>query len=828
MKRPLLGVALLYVAGILIGDQFSVSPFVLLGIAVPLAALATFWGSVRRWLLLTLILLVGSTNLRLQTAIVSPCDLRRLAGEAPVIATVRGTVLETPTIRSYQQRDQLSWSAQTRLEVAGWQCGTNSWVPATGRIVVTTPVLLTNVFAGQVVEVTGVVALPSLAAAEGTFDHRSFLRQQGIYYQLKALAESDWTILSSPSKRPLPDRFRDWARGALSRGLPIEDESVRLEWALTLGWKPALTEEVSEPFIQAATYHIFAVDGLRMAIIFGIFFGLFRAFGIPRQLGGLVLLPLLWFYVALTGWPASAIRACVMLTIVILGWVLKRPSDVFNSLLTAALLILLSEPRQLFQAGFQLSFFVVLCLILIVPPFHQLFQRLTAPDPWLPEALRRHWPRYVQVPARYSLDVLLTSFAAWIGSIPLVAYYFHIVTPVSTPANLVAVPLCGLVLLSNIAALLLTGWFPAAGELFNHAGWFLMECIRVSSSWFAHWPKAYVYTTAPSLFTCLLYYGVMLSAVSGWLFRPARRAWKFAGLAAALLLWGWQCWQAASLTRITVLAVNGGTAIFCDAPGSARDILIDAGTTNAVHFTLKPFLRAQGVNRLPTLLLTHGDLHHVGGAQMLADCFCVKSVCASPARFRSVTYRRTIEHFKQGAVQLGFVSRETTVAGWTVLHPAANDRYARADDAAVVLRREFQGTRVLLLSDLGRPGQDALLARTADLRADVVIAGLPSTGEPLCDALLDAIQPRLVIVADSEFPVTEQASPKLRERLARRHVPILYTRFSGTTTLELGSGWEARTMKGERITSRGEGQDRGPTVLPPQSGVSSGEDAGEE
>jgi len=55
------------------------------------------------------------------------------------------------------------------------------------------------------------------------------------------------------TKPPLADRFRDWARRALALGMPVEDESLRLEWALTLGWKTALTEEVSEPFVQAAT-----------------------------------------------------------------------------------------------------------------------------------------------------------------------------------------------------------------------------------------------------------------------------------------------------------------------------------------------------------------------------------------------------------------------------------------------------------------------------------------------------------------------------------------------------------------------------------------------
>src|SRR5271170_7983371 len=61
-----------------------------------------------------------------------------------------------------------------------------------------------------------------------------------------------------------------------------------------------------------------------------------------------------------------------MILVVFGGWVLKRPSDLHNSLFAAAIIILVWEPRQLFQAGFQLSFFVVLCIILILPFFDQL------------------------------------------------------------------------------------------------------------------------------------------------------------------------------------------------------------------------------------------------------------------------------------------------------------------------------------------------------------------------------------------------------------------------------------------------------------------------
>jgi beta-lactamase superfamily II metal-dependent hydrolase len=134
------------------------------------------------------------------------------------------------------------------------------------------------------------------------------------------------------------------------------------------------------------------------------------------------------------------------------------------------------------------------------------------------------------------------------------------------------------------------------------------------------------------------------------------------------------------------------------------------------------------------------------------------------------------------------------------LHPGTDDNFAKADDNALVLLGNFHGTKVLLLSDLGRAGQSALLERTNDLRADIVVAGLPTEGEPLCDALIDAVQPRVIVIADSEFPATRRANRALRERLEQKKTPVIYTRSAGAVTiLARTRGWELQTMDGQKF-----------------------------
>ena len=84
------------------------------------------------------------------------------------------------------------------------------------------------------------------------------------------------------------------------------------------------------------------------------------------------------------------------------------------------------------------------------------------------------------------------------------------------------------------------------------------------------------------------------------------------------------------------------------------------------------------------------------------------------------------------------------------------------------------------------------------MRAEIVIAGMPGEGEPVCDALIEAAQPKVIIIADSEFPATRRAGPALRERLARKNIPVIYTRSSGAVKLVADPhGWSLRAMDGQ-------------------------------
>ena len=804
MKRPLVSVVSGYVIGLLLAEFFQPPLGALFGSAFAVLILACIFEKLRPWLIWSLIVLAGWTNLVSRTAIVSPADLRTLLGNDTAIVTVRGTLLETPHAKIVERDDQETEHSLAQVKVAELRREEN-WQPAAGEIIVSTPgTLPANFFAGQPVEVTGVIARSPSPLAEALFDYRNYLETRGIYYQLKAGSTNDWQLrapaLTNP---PLADRFLSWSEKTLALGLPVEDEPLRLLWAMTLGWRTAFTGDISEPFLRAGTMHLFAIDGLRIALISGMLVTLLRVLQVSRGWCGLIAIPVIWFYTAATGWESSAIRASVMMTIVLGGWALKRPGDTVNSLAAAAFVILLWEPRQLFEASFQLSFFVVLIIALMLPPLNQIIDRWLRHDPLLPDELLPRWRRTLNTTLRMLGRYCALSLAAWAGSIPLAAKYFHLFSPISTPANIVAVPLGTLALMSNLGALICGTWLPWVTTLFNHSAWFFMVAMTWVSEVSTKIPGAFFYVSEPSWLEIGIYYAILVGVLSGWLLAPKRRIWSAMALILIIAGYGWH-WQATrNDIKLTVLPLAGGHSVLVDAPGRKNDWLVDCGNDGAVDFTLKPFLRGQGINHIQRLVLTHGDVKNCGGAEQLDQLFGIGELWTSPAKFRSTVYRETVEEFEKPSARHKIFNCGDAAGCWRVLQPAAGNNFPRADDNALVLLGYFSSAKILLLSDLGRAGQSELLSQTNDLRADIIIAGLPDGGEPLGNELLEAIQPKLIVIADSEFPATRRASRELKERLAGRKVPVIYTRTAGAVTiLARPKGWELRTMDGQKFASR--------------------------
>ena len=749
----------------------------------------------------------GAARLSLSVEPWAPDDLRHLLPPTESLVSIEGILLESPVERAHvgSPSAKTNFSATARVWVDRLRLDEGAWQAAQGEIVVAARGVLGKDFrGGRRVAIDGLIHTPPDAAVPGGFDYRAYLNRNNVFFQLHSEAPRDWHLREpSPlSALSMTDRFQDWGRRTLMIGLTEEDEAVRLLWAMVLGWKGGISSEQSEPFMRSGTIHVFAISGLHIALIAGIFIGCGLVFGLPRWVAGLVAMPAVWAYTGLTGWQASAIRSAVMMSVVALGWAIRRPWNLINSLGTAALILLFWDPQQLFQAGFQLSFMVVFSLATLGPVFQDWIQARFTPEQLVPLAHPPLWRQWRDKAVRtLALDVSVAA-AAWIGSLPWVVHYFHVFNPVSLVANLLVVPLSTIALSSSVASLACADRLPALTELFNHSSWFWMKAMVASSRYASTFPGGCWNAASPGWIGFIIYYSALLLLFARALMTRAQRQLTGATIASLVLFRCGSALYELDETHLTILPRRSGATLWVEASGGAPNWLVDPGDDRSVQMQTSPFLSAAGVNWLPRLAISQGVTAAMGGVESLEQRFPVRQRFIPDLSLRSGVWRRWRSNLQQHGLTCFAMQQGDHADSWVALYPADARTAPTAEDGPLVLKGWFSGVRVLWLPALSPSGQNALVNSEFDLSTDLLIAGTPTRGVVLSDPLLQRIHPKWGVLVDGGGPAARRNVNSQSDRI----------RASATEWWRLSeTGWLSIELKRGALRLRSSGKKAPPT-----------------
>lgn len=224
----------------------------------------------------------------------------------------------------------------------------------------------------------------------------------------------------------------------------IDERAVVL--GITLGAREGMSEEALLAFRRTGSLHLFAVSGMHVGMMAGIFWMLLLPLPFSRRKLAWILLGLLLGYTVLTGAEPPAVRSFVMIGIVVFGLVLDRTPRILNSLSAAFVAMLLYDPNQRHDLGFQLTFCVVLAIVLIGLPLAKRLSFIGQPDPFLPADLVTPWQRRFWAGCRFATASLCFGLAANLGSLPLSIHHFNLATPSGIFLGLALVPLSWLIL----------------------------------------------------------------------------------------------------------------------------------------------------------------------------------------------------------------------------------------------------------------------------------------------------------------------------------------------------------------------------------------------
>ena len=505
---------------------------------------------------------------------------------------------------------------------------------------------------------------------------------------------------------------------------------------------------------------------------------------VPKKAGMILTIAFLVFYAVLTNGTPSVVRATVMSIALLLGLLLGRETSMWNSLGLAALVILSCDPAALFDIGFQLSFASVISLLYLAPKVEKFFHF----DRKLAARFLKKWKKY-------ALEGFFVSLAAWIGVMPLILYYFNIVTPVSIAANLVAVPLSFLITMASAPFLIFGLIFPPAAKVFAASVWLLCGTLFTSNAFFSKIPFAYIYLPRPPLFLIALYY-IFVAAFA------ERERFKLSGVklsAAALvvfnvIIWAGALWPHDGKLKATFLDVGHGDSVFVEFPYGGN-MLIDGGTgsgedRDSGRNTVLPFLRQKGIQVLDAVVLTHPDIDHVGGLASVLEGLKVKYVFDNGAESDTYAYRR----FRRAEERMPGLRRYILkrydsiegIKGTGILcfNPPAEwvkDSGIAANDASLALRMGFGDSVMLFCGDMGEKAvSEAMLDSPKLLKADLLM--LPHHGEkmnPEREAFIDWVKPSYAVISQGGAAGETARSENACDLLSAKGIKVFRTNKGG-------------------------------------------------
>ncbi len=633
----------------------------------------------------------------------------------------------------------------------------------------------------------------------GGFDYPGHLAREGIF--VVGSGRADRIEVLTPEAPPWPVRIKRWAVQTTQRHLPPASAALLL--GLLLGERTDLPREADEAFRRAGVYHILAVSGFNVALIAStVFLGL-SLLRLPRRLVAAVAMFLLIGFALVVGGQPSVIRATVMGVLLLLGLLLGRESNLYNSLALAALLIFLWRPGDLWEPGFQLSFAATAGILYLSRP-------------WIESLEARGWPTWLAASVAVSLG-------AQLAVLPIMLIHFNQLSLIGIAANLVVVPLAAVATTLGLVTLLVTLFHEGLGDLLFQSLWLVLLALRGAVWLFAGVPAAMIYLPAPTPLTVVSFYAG-LALLPHWRSHTVVRCGAV-GLSAAVLgatLWPWVRPADGSL-RVTFLDVGQGDAALVELPDGRR-LLVDGGPGGERRFdvgerVVAPFLWNRAVSTLDAVVMTHADPDHAGGLAAILRRFHVRELWDNGLPDRAADEIRGLAE-RQGTLRRRLIAGDRIWLGSTpitTLNPPAtplarSPRGPASDENnnSLVLRLDWGLASVVLTGDIEQEAEAALVAGRRPLAHLVLKVAHHGSRYSTTEEFLREGRPAVAVISVGRRNPFSHPTPEVMERLARAGVKTYRTDRDGAVLLETDGAelrltrWASRTTETWRLDPEGD------------------------
>jgi competence protein ComEC len=602
----------------------------------------------------------------------------------------------------------------------------------------------------------------------GSFDYERWLFVEGI--------GATGYVRSNPAPKLLDSHpsalsllvWRQHIADQLEQAL-ANSSSLAMVKALTIGDGDGLTPQQWEIFRKTGTTHLMVISGSHIGLVAGLVYLLVIRFwawtGIlawsPQKVAAIVALLTATFYAGLTGFSVPAQRAALMVAIAMVAIVQQRNTRPYPILIVALFAVLAVDPLIVLSAGFWLSFIAVSLIIYVIAG------RLGKAG-MVRSGVKINW-------------------ATSIGLAPLLLYFFQQVSVIAPLANLIAVPIISLVvvplallgtLLLALMPILAVKLFVAVDLALQGLWWLLVNLADLPLATFNH-------SQPPWWTLALALPGILL------LIAPKGMPCRSLGL---IMLFPLVFTESSKLQpgtiKLTLLDVGQGLSAVVQ---TANHVLVyDTGakfssSSDMGQSVVVPFLRSQGIAKVDSLVISHGDNDHIGGVDSLVSSITVGQLLTSVPQL--------LRHYSPTQCKAG-QSWTWDQVSFAILSPKLDNLLSDNDNSCVLQIKAPQGI-VLLPGDIEAEAESWLVdSYKTNLYADVLIAPHHGSQTSSTPKFLKAVNPRVILIPAGYRNQFGHPHPEILERYTGLNIDQFNSAEEGAIEITFDNGMNVESWRG--------------------------------